>query len=38
MPHDIPGAEYSHAGECCSYDYLCASMDCMDPANLHITE
>jgi hypothetical protein len=32
IPYDIPGAEYSHYGEECSFDYFIRKYDMKDPA------
>jgi hypothetical protein len=32
IPYDIPGAEYSHEGECCTFDYIVKKYQLEDPA------
>lgn len=32
IPYDIPGAEYSHEGECCTFDYIVKKHQLTDPA------
>ena len=32
IPYDIPGAEYSHAGEFCTFDYIVKRHNLSDPA------
>jgi hypothetical protein len=32
IPYDIPGAEYSHEGEFCTFDYIIKKHDIKDPA------
>src|SRR3954466_16085320 len=32
MPYDIPGAEYSHEGDYCTFDYIVKKHNLKDPA------
>jgi hypothetical protein len=36
IPYDIPGAEYSHYGEECTFDYIVKKHDLTDPAILEL--
>lgn len=36
IPYDIPGAEYSHEGDFCTFDYLVKKHGIADPAILQI--
>jgi hypothetical protein len=36
IPYDIPGAEYSHEGEFCTFDYIIKKHTLSDPAILKI--
>ncbi|HEX8039041.1 MAG TPA: chromate resistance protein ChrB domain-containing protein [Chryseosolibacter sp.] len=36
IPYDLPGAEYTHEGEYCTYDYIVRKHNITDPAVLHI--
>ncbi len=36
IPYDIPGAEYSHEGEYCTFDYIVKRHQLDDPALLQI--
>ncbi|MBX2956127.1 MAG: chromate resistance protein [Cyclobacteriaceae bacterium] len=36
IPYDIPGAEYSHVGDHCTFDYIIAKHNITDPAILQI--
>lgn len=38
IPYDIPGAEYSHEGEYCTFDYIVKKHGLTDPAVLQIAE
>ena len=38
IPYDIPGAEYSHEGERCTFDYIVKKHGLTDPAILQIAE
>jgi len=38
IPYDIPGAEYSHEGENCTFDYIIKKHRLTDPAILQIAE
>lgn len=38
IPYDIPGAEYTHEGECCTFDYIIKKHGLTDPALLQIAE
>ena len=38
IPYDIPGAEYSHEGERCTFDYIIKKYGLTDPALLQIAE
>ena len=38
IPYDIPGAEYSHEGELCTFDYIVKKHGLTDPAVLQIAE
>jgi len=38
IPYDIPGAEYSHEGERCTFDYIVKKHGLTDPAVLQIAE
>jgi hypothetical protein len=37
IPYDIPGAEYSHYGEQCTFDYIVKKHSITDPAVLQIS-
>lgn len=32
IPYDIPGAEYTHEGDCCTFDYIIKKHNLTDPA------
>lgn len=36
IPYDIPGAEYSHVGDYCTFDYIITKHNITDPAILQI--
>jgi len=36
IPYDIPGAEYTHEGACCTFDYIVKKHELKDPAILQI--
>ncbi|HEX8677911.1 MAG TPA: chromate resistance protein ChrB domain-containing protein [Segetibacter sp.] len=36
IPYDIPGAEYTHEGEYCTFDYIVKKHHIIDPAIHHI--
>jgi hypothetical protein len=36
IPYDIPGAEYSHYGDACTFDYIVQKHSITDPAVLQI--
>jgi len=36
IPYDIPGAEYTHEGEYCTFDYIVKKHQIIDPAIHHI--
>ncbi|HYC84471.1 MAG TPA: chromate resistance protein ChrB domain-containing protein [Chryseosolibacter sp.] len=36
IPYDIPGAEYTHEGACCTFDYIIRKHGITDPAVLSI--
>lgn len=36
IPYDIPGAEYSHVGDHCTFDYIITKHNITDPAILQI--
>jgi hypothetical protein len=36
IPYDIPGAEYSHYGDACTFDYIIKKHSITDPALLQI--
>ena len=36
IPYDIPGAEYTHEGERCTFDYIVKKHDLTDPAILQV--
>ncbi|MCO4293587.1 chromate resistance protein [Solitalea sp. MAHUQ-68] len=36
IPYDIPGAEYSHIGELCTFDYILNKHQLQDPALLKL--
>jgi len=38
VPYDIAGAEYSHEGECCTFDYVVKKHGLTDPAILQIAD
>ena len=38
IPYDIPGAEYTHEGERCTFDYIIKKHGLTDPALLQIAE
>lgn len=38
IPYDIPGAEYSHEGEYCTFDYILKKHQLVDPALLKMAE
>ncbi len=38
IPYDIPGAEYSHEGEYCTFDYIVKRHQLDDPALLQIAQ
>ncbi len=38
VPYDIPGAEYSHYGDKCTFDFIVEKHDITDPAILEIAE
>lgn len=38
IPYDIPGAEYTHEGERCTFDYIIKKHKLSDPAILQIAE
>lgn len=38
IPYDIPGAEYTHEGEYCTFDYIVKKHKIMDPAVHRIAE
>jgi hypothetical protein len=38
IPYDIPGAEYTHEGERCTFDYIIRKHGLTDPALLQIAE
>lgn len=38
IPYDIPGAEYSHYGEFCTFDFILKKYHLTDPALLRIAE
>lgn len=38
IPYDIPGVEFSHVGEKCSFDAFLARYGLEDPALLHLAE
>ncbi len=38
IPYDIPGAEYSHEGEYCTFDYIVKKHRLTDPALLQIAQ
>ena len=38
IPYDIPGAEYSHYGDQCSFDFIVKKHNISDPAILQIAE
>jgi hypothetical protein len=38
IPYDIPGAEYSHYGDQCSFDYIVKKHNITDPAILQMAE
>jgi hypothetical protein len=38
IPYDIPGAEYSHHGEECTFDYIVKKHELKDEAILHIAK
>ncbi|MDO3643726.1 chromate resistance protein ChrB domain-containing protein [Mucilaginibacter sp. L3T2-6] len=38
IPYDIPGTEYSHEGERCTFDYIVKKHELTDPAILQIAE
>lgn len=38
IPYDIPGVEFSHVGEKCSFDAFLDKYDLTDPALLHLAE
>ncbi|OCX50438.1 chromate resistance protein [Mucilaginibacter sp. PPCGB 2223] len=38
VPYDIPGAEYSHEGEFCTFDYIIKKHQLTDPALLQIAK
>ncbi|MES2268651.1 MAG: chromate resistance protein ChrB domain-containing protein [Bacteroidota bacterium] len=38
IPYDIPGAEYTHEGERCTFDYIIKKHGLTDPAVLQIAE
>jgi hypothetical protein len=38
IPYDIPGAEYTHEGERCTFDYIIKKHSLTDPALLQIAE
>jgi hypothetical protein len=38
IPYDIAGAEYTHEGECCTFDYIIRKHGLTDPAILLIAE
>ena len=38
VPYDIPGVEFSHAGEKCSFDAFLAEYELTDPALLQLAE
>jgi hypothetical protein len=38
IPYDIPGAEYSHYGDECTFDYIVRKHDINDPAVMHLAE
>jgi hypothetical protein len=38
IPYDIPGAEYSHYGDACTFDFILKKHELNDPALLQIAE
>ena len=38
IPYDIPGAEYSHEGEYCTFDYIIKKHHLNDPALMKVAE
>ena len=38
IPYDIPGAEYTHEGERCTFDYIIKKHGLTDPALLQLAE
>lgn len=38
IPYDIPGAEYSHCGDECTFDYIIKKHSINDPAILQLAE
>src|SRR4029077_2408038 len=38
IPYDIPGAEYTHEGDHCTFDYIVKKHQLTDPAVLQIAE
>ncbi len=38
IPYDIPGAEYTHEGERCTFDFILKKHDLTDPALLQLAE
>lgn len=38
IPYDIPGAEYTHEGDRCTFDYIVKKHNVTDPSVLHIAE
>ena len=38
IPYDIAGVEYTHEGECCTFDYIIKKHGLTDPALLQLAE
>jgi hypothetical protein len=38
IPYDLPGAEYTHEGDCCTFDYIVKRHQIADPAVAQIAE
>ena len=38
IPYDIPGAEYSHEGDYCTFDYIIKKHNVSDPAVHHLAQ
>ncbi|HVW13876.1 MAG TPA: chromate resistance protein ChrB domain-containing protein [Mucilaginibacter sp.] len=38
IPYDIPGAEYSHEGDCCTFDYIVKKHHLTNPALIQMAD